>query len=142
VRMRYTRNRRFRRRNALHDIPLTPLIDVALTLLVIFMVASPMLNNVIKVSLPKGNVQEDAHTTQEYVVYVDENNTLFFDGKSMNDADIVKALKEALAGKEDQVVFVKADEAARYGSILELIDTIKDVGGIKHVALATQQKRG
>jgi len=138
--MRYARMRRLKRNNSLHDIPLTPLIDVALTLLVIFMVASPMLNNGIKVSLPKGNVQEDAHTTQEYVVYVDQNNTLFFDGKPMDDVAIVQALKDALAGKEDQVVFVKADEAARYGSILELVDTIKDVGGIKHVALATQKR--
>lgn len=137
--MRYTR-RRLKRNNAMHDIPLTPLIDVALTLLVIFMVASPMINNIIKVTLPKGNIQEDPHTMQEIVVYVDQNNTLFFDGKSIDDKDIISVLKTALGGKEDQVVFIKADEGARYGNVLELVDSIKDVGGIKHVALATQKR--
>lgn len=138
--MRYNRSRFKKRTNAMSDIPLTPLIDVALTLLVIFMVASPMINNIIKVSLPKGNVQEDPHTLQELVVYVDHNNTLFFEGKPISDKDVVQALKQALAHKEDQVVFVKADEGARYGSVLELVDSIKDVGGIKHVALATQKR--
>jgi biopolymer transport protein TolR len=131
--------RKKRRNRVLHDIPLTPLVDTALTLLIIFMVASPMINNVIKVTLPRGNVQEGTGTTQDIVVYVDHANTIFFEGKSVDKQAVVTRLKEMLAVQsEDSVVFVKADVDAQYGKVIELLDSIK-VGGVKHVALATQK---
>lgn len=139
--MRSFRRRQRRNQTALNDIPLTPLIDTALTLLIIFMVASPMINNAIKVSLPKSNMQEASNTPQEFVVYVDHTNTIFFDGKSMSDADLVIALNQALAGKEDQVVFIKGDEAAIYGKIYKLVDHIQEkVDGIRHVELVSEKR--
>ena len=73
---------KFRRRRkaatALHDIPLTPLIDTALTLLIIFMVATPMMQNAIKVTLPEGKAQEDGGAKQDLIVYVDKDKKIYF----------------------------------------------------------------
>lgn len=122
------------------DIPLTPLIDTALTLLVIFMVAAPMMHNAIKVTLPKGTQQEGKDIKQELMVYVDAKNELFWDGKKMKVEDICATIKTVCGTKKDQVLFVKADEKSSSGTVLELIDSIKGVGGIQHVALVTQKR--
>ncbi|HEV2916904.1 MAG TPA: biopolymer transporter ExbD [Candidatus Babeliales bacterium] len=131
--------RKRRTRTQLTDIPLTPLIDTALTLLIIFMVASPMLNNMIKVTLPRGKVQEGSGLNQEIVIYIDQKNDIFFDGKSIDISVLITKLKELIGSKQDVIVFVKADEQAQYGTVLELIDNIKSVSGVQHVALATQK---
>jgi len=124
----------------LHDIPLTPLIDTALTLLVIFMIAAPMMHNVIKVTLPRGTQQEGKDLTPEMVVYVDAHNFTYWDSKKMSVDEICAQIKkQAHAHNKDQVLFVKADETASYGTVLELVDRIKGMGVVHHVALATQK---
>jgi biopolymer transport protein ExbD/biopolymer transport protein TolR len=123
----------------LHDIPLTPLIDTALTLLVIFMIAAPMMHNVIKVTLPRGAAQEGTGLTQELIVYIDAHNQIYWDSKNITVADLIATLQKLCDTKQNQVVFVKADEKASYGTVLELVDKIKVVSGIQHVALATQK---
>lgn len=122
------------------DISLTPLIDTALTLLIIFMVATPMMQNAIRVTLPKGKVQEATATQQEIVVYVDQKGTLFLDGKELVLDQLIQALKNMMTSMTDQTVFVKADQGASYGLVIELIDKIKVVGGVKYVALATAKQ--
>ena len=132
--------RRGRSRDSIVDIPLTPLIDTALTLLIIFMVTAPMIQNAIRVDLPKGKAKEDAGAEQELVVFLDKENQLFFNGDKMATDDVIKKV-QTIAGKEgDRTVFVKADQVASYGKVIELVDQIKVVGGIKYVALATQKR--
>src|SRR5438552_7711512 len=134
-RMRTTRPRRSSR---LPEITLTPLIDTALTLLIIFMVTAPMMNNAIRVNLPKGKAREDAGA-QELVVSIDKNGKLFFNSKAMTTKDMLIAeIKQTVGSDHERTVFVKADEAVRYGQVLELVDNIKVVGGISYVALATK----
>src|SRR5580700_2060888 len=135
--MHLTRPRR-RQQRILSDIPLTPLIDTALTLLVIFMITTPMMQNVIKVNLPHGSAQEGNGLKQELIVYIDALNVFYLDGKKMSAIDIVSTLRTACIGKSNQTVFIQADEKAQYGTVIELIDSIKVISGIEHVALATQ----
>src|SRR5579863_2611478 len=114
--------RRFRRRtsNMMFDISMTPLIDVALTLLVIFIVATPMMQNAIRVSLPKGKAKEDNGSRQEIVVYVDKK--IFFNGNEVKPDQLVDALKKKIGDQKDKMVYVKADQVVSYGSVLELVD--------------------
>jgi biopolymer transport protein TolR len=121
------------------DISMTPLIDVALTLLVIFIVATPMMQNAIRVSLPKGKAKEDAGSRQDIVVYVDKDKKIFFNGNEVKPDQLVDALKKKIGDQKDKMVYVKADQVVSYGSVLELVDHIKVVGGISHVVLATQK---
>ncbi len=121
------------------DISMTPLIDTALTLLIIFMITTPMIQNAIRVSLPKGKAKEDAGAQQELVVYVDKDKKLFFNGTELSSEKIVVQLKERVGTDQNKLVYVKADQAVPYGTVLELVDRIKVVGGISHVVLATQK---
>lgn len=124
----------------LADISLTPLIDTALTLLIIFMIATPMMQNAIRVTLPKGSAQEVGTTQQELVIYIDAQGVYFFNGKQLGLPEVIDALKKAVVDQKEQTVFVKADEGSSYGSVIELVDKIKVVGGVKHVALATTKR--
>ena len=122
------------------EIPLTPLIDTALTLLIIFMVTTHMLNheNSIKVDLPKGKIKESENVTQEVVVSVDKNSKLFLNDVSIKELSLLDSLKKAVVGTNQKAIFVKADRTVSYGQVLELVDKIKSVDGIDYVALATQ----
>ena len=135
---RFGRSRR-RHTSALLDISLTPLIDTALTLLVIFMIATPMIQNAIRVSLPKGKAKEDAGAQQELVVYIDKDQKMFFNGTQFAVPALIEQLKLRVQESPSKMVYVKADQGASYGTVLELVDQIKVVGGISHVVLATQK---
>jgi biopolymer transport protein ExbD len=122
------------------EVSLTPLIDTALTLLVIFMITTPMMNNVIKVNLPSSQVDEtDSRVEQETIVYIDKQHKLYLNGTEMNVASIIQALQSMTKQKQVEIVFVKADQLVEYGKVIDLVDTIKMAGGIKYVALATKR---
>lgn len=130
---------RRRAQKTIAEVSLTPLIDTALTLLIIFMVTAPIMNNSIRVTLPKGQSREDAGAKQELIVTIDKQGRLFFNGQPVATSDILIAMiKKQVALDEDRTVFVQADETVFYGKVLELVDNIKVVGGISYVALATK----
>lgn len=137
------RNRRFKgKRHHLADLSMTPLIDVALTLLIMFMVATPLIHNAVKVTLPKGNVQENTkNESDEIIVYIDKNGDFYLNGSTINRSDLIAQIKEMVGTNTEKTVYVKADTDVSYGTVLELVDTIKFVGGIKYVALATQKTK-
>ncbi len=138
--MRYNRFRRQRKPILLPEVSLTPLIDTALTLLVIFMITAPMMNNVIKVELPSSQVDEmDTKVQQETIVYIDKQKKLYLNGIELGLQSIVKELQRLSKAKKVEIVFVKADQAVEYGKVIDLVDTIKMAGGIKYVALATKR---
>ena len=126
------------------EIVLTPLIDTALTLLIIFMVATPMLKkeNALEIELPKGNVKETSDTTeQELIVSVDKTGKISFNNIIMPQTQLIAELTKKTGRNSKKTIFVKADTATAYGLVLELVDTIKQVEGIAYVALATQEPK-
>ena len=132
--------RRSRKIITMPEVSLTPLIDTALTLLVIFMITTPMMNNVIKVELPSSKVDEmDKHVQQETIVYIDAQGKLHLNGQELKLPAIIKELQKMGQQKTVEMVFVKADQAVEYGKVIDLVDTIKMAGGIKYVALATKR---
>lgn len=135
--------RRNRGQGATPTIVLTPLIDTALTLLVIFMVATPMMHRSIKVDLPKGHVDElkQAKHQQDIVVHIDKKGALYLNGNHIRQQELITAIKKLMRGSSQETVVVKADEAVPYGTVITLVDMIKHVGGISYVALATQKPR-
>lgn len=131
--------RRRSRHTTMPEVNVIPLIDVSLMLLVVFMVTTPMLQHGIKVDLPQGQSQEAKGTKQELVVYIDKNSKLFLGDAEMTQDTLINSLKKKTKGNIDQTVFVKADRAVNYGKVIEVVDHIKCVGGIKYVALATHR---
>jgi biopolymer transport protein TolR len=133
------RFKRKKRDSKLPELSMNPLIDTALTLLIIFMVTTPMLQNSINVDLPKGKSQEDTGTKQELVINIDKEENIFFNNEKIELKELNKAIKNQIGDNLDQVVFVKGDESIKYGKLIDVVDSIKYIGGLKNVVLATKR---
>lgn len=136
--------RRSRRRlqEPTFEVSLTPLIDTALTLLIIFMVTTPMLHNAIRVDLPKGNAKEGDSQQQEYVVTIDKNSQVFFNNKPVTLDTLGSVVKEQLAmngNAQDKRIWIKIDKANSCDTLIGTIDCIKVIGGVQDVAVITQK---
>jgi biopolymer transport protein TolR len=118
------------------EISLTPLIDTALTLLVIFIVTAPMVQNGIKVDLPQGNSREVGRE-QEFVVTIDKRNQLYFNACPVKQKNLVPTVLTAMKNNDEASVFIKADEQVSYGSVIAVVDELK-MAGIKYVAMSTR----
>ncbi len=132
-----------RQKGLLHpEISLTPLIDTAWVLLVIFMVASPMIKKEagLQVELPKGNMEEVKDASgNDITVSLDKSGKIFLNDTLVVEKQLIDKLKKKIGTGSEKTVFVKADTGAPYGKVIELVDTIKYVGGVKYVALATSK---
>jgi len=137
--------RRKRRVIAQPEITLTPLIDTALTLLIIFMVTTPMIQNSIKIDLPKGQAQEGGKEQQELVVTIDKKDTIYCNNKMVTLEMLGQEIQQKLAqmpNKEKTRVWIKPDSQSCSGCLTSVIDCIKVVGGVKDVAIATEKPSG
>jgi len=137
---------KLKRRRTLHTIPelgLTPLIDTALTLLIIFMVTTPMIHNAIKVKLPEGQSQEGGAQNPELVVTIDTSGNIFLNNKSVTIEQIGNEIKKLVQQLKISApsVWVHIDEMRSCGTLLSIIDRIKMVGGINDVKIALAPTR-
>lgn len=131
------RSRRQTHASGVPEITLTPLIDTCLTLLIIFMVTSPMINNSIKVDLPKGKLQEVQGVQEDLVVHLDKQRHLYLNGTPFKKDKLLSELKKRVAGQRNKTVFVKGDGKVIYEEVFGLVEDIKGIGGIDRVALAS-----
>ena len=122
------------------EINVTPLIDVALTLLIVFMVTTPMIKKEkgLHVQLPKGDIQEVPKTTQkEIIICIDAKGTLSINGQVLSLEKLLEKLHFLVGKQQDKTVFIEADKGVTYGIVIELVETIKKIEGIGYVALPT-----
>ncbi len=133
---RFLKKKKRGRRIEMPTISLNPLIDTALTLLVIFMITAPIVQNGIKVDLPFGKSKE-VGSQQELVVTLRKDNKLFFNSYPITKEGLVDSVKKALVQKDDIPVYVKADETVSYGKVIEIVDQLK-FAGVKFVAMSTR----
>ncbi|MFH0898295.1 MAG: biopolymer transporter ExbD [bacterium] len=129
--MRKSRTKRFR----MPEITLTPLIDTALTLLIIFIVTAPAIQNGIKIDLPYGKSKE-VGVQQDLVVSLNKEGVVYFNSYPVKKEELVQTIKKALEGKEDTPVYVRADQVVSYGNVIEIVDNLKQAG-VKYVAMST-----
>ncbi len=135
--------RRKRRITTPHlEVSLTPLIDTALTLLIIFMVTTPMIQNSILINLPKGHAKEGGTQAQELVVTIDRNEKIYFNNNPIEHKQLSDEIRKVIMPEDQEKrVWVKVDEACSTKCLIETIDSIKIIGGVKDVAIATEQAR-
>jgi len=132
--MNRNRQRRGKRSGLAPNVSLTPLIDMALTLLVVFMVAAPVAHHAIRVDLPRGTT-EDAFNKKirDIVVGVDQQERYFLDDKPLARDALVREIRE-IAQQQPVVVFIRVDRRASAGSTIELLEVLRSVEGIQSVA--------
>lgn len=121
------------------DLSLTPLVDTALTLLIIFMVTTPIMRHAVRVQLPKGSTEEAKGVQEELVVYVDKDNVLFFNNQKTTTVQLIKELQNIINKRPKISLFIRADKRASWGTVLELFDSLRTIKGIGHVVLPTQK---
>lgn len=137
--MRSTR-KRTRAKRGMTDITLTPLIDTALTLLVIFMITAPMMRNSINIQLPQGQVKELQDDHPKLFIQINTKGELFFDGKPIDNRDkLIATIKAEAARTKITTVVIEGDERVDYGAVFGLVDQIKRVGGIHEVAMSSRR---
>ncbi len=105
------------------------------------MVTTPLIQNGIKVELPKGQVSEIdlAQQPKEWIVSIDAQGILYLNGQSYSSEDLLQQLRYASENSGVESVVVRADAGASFGTIIELVDAIKNIGKIHYVAFATEK---
>jgi biopolymer transport protein TolR len=126
----------------LGEINVTPLVDVVLVLLLIFMVTAPMMSRGIDVSLPVAD-QPQIPQEDRITVSIRADGRVFVADQPVNIALLEDRLRGLTSGSPDSVVYLRADESLRYGSVIEVVDVIKRAGidRIGFVYLLPEEKR-
>ena len=115
---------------ALSDINVTPLVDVILVLLIIFMVTAPMMSRGIDVRLPKTESGSDANEDR-LVVSVDRDSTIYLNDRPVNLALLTDKLKSEMQRTGTDFIFLRADQDVSYGRVMSVMDQIKRAGADK-----------
>jgi len=124
------------RRASLAEINVTPLVDVVLVLLIIFMVTAPMMQRGVDVQLPRAESSTGAEE-QRLIVTIDRANRVYLNESSMALSELEKRLKAVAPGYKDPFVYLRADQSVPYGRVMAVMDRIKK-SGIERVGLVTE----
>ena len=123
------------------EINVTPMVDVMLVLLIIFMVVTPMLQKGISVDMAKVNNPEqmpDADKEDAVVVAVTRDGNIFLGNTQVQKADLSGQVKDRIANKLDKTVYLKSDARAKYGDVVAIVDEIRSAG-VDQLGLLTER---
>src|SRR4029079_440494 len=121
---------------ALADINITPLVDVVLVLLIIFMVTAPVLQSGIEVNVPKTRTVKEI-TEERMVISIDKQQRVFMGNDPVNINEIGERLHQKVRDPSRQFIFVRADEDVPFGAFATVMDAVKS-SGITNVSIVTQ----
>ena len=125
------------------NINVTPMVDVMLVLLIIFMVITPMLQKGQSVDLAKTNnpiQMPDADKEDALIVAVMRDGRVFFDTQQVGPEELTNKVKERVQNRVNKTVYVKADARAKYKSVVDVVDDVRSAG-VDQLGLLTEQRR-
>ena len=123
------------------DINVTPMVDVMLVMLIIFMVITPMLTKGVSVDLVKTKnpiPMQAADKSDAIVVAVTRDGKTYLNTTQMLPEDLPSKVKDLLLNRLDKTVFLKADSRARYGRVVDVVDNLR-AAGVDQLGLITEQ---
>lgn len=122
------------------DINVTPLVDVMLVLLIIFMITAPMLHQGMEVDLPKSTAAAEIpmRVDDPLVMTLKKDGLVYIREQPVHPSLLVDRLKGLLAGRKDDQVFIKGDRDISYGQFIEVIGLL-NTGGIEHIGLVAEK---
>ena len=112
------------------EINVTSLVDVAFTLLVIFIITAPILQGGVEVDIPEGAVAPLESVNEPVIVTIDRVGTVYLEDQPIAMSDLSSLLRRMVEGRSGATVFVRADSAVSYGPVLEAIAMINEVEGV------------
>jgi biopolymer transport protein ExbD/biopolymer transport protein TolR len=126
------------------DINVTPMVDVMLVMLIIFMVITPMLSKGVSVTLPKTDnpiPMKAADKSDAIVVAVTRDGHVFLNVDPVTPDQLAPKVKDLLSGRTDKTVFVKSDARAKYQAVLDVVQNLQ-AAGVDQLGLLTEQQQG
>ncbi len=128
------------------DINVTPMVDVMLVLLIIFMVITPMLQKGISVDLARTNnprQMPDADKEDAVVIAISRDGRIYLGSTPVKREEITEKVKDRIATKLDKTVYVKSDARAKYGTVVGVVDDVR-AAGVDQLGLLTEkiERRG
>ena len=123
--------------DAISQINVTPLVDVMLVLLIIFMVTAPILQQGVSVDLPKVAAGPLAGQEEQLVVNVGKGGQLYLNDTPMTPEQLTTKLAAIAAARPDRPLYVRADQAVSYGQVMRVMGAVHDAG-LTRVGLVTE----
>jgi len=123
------------------DINVTPLVDVMLVLLIIFMVITPMLQKGFSVDMAKAmnpRLMQDAEKEDATIIAVTRDGKMYLGNTQIKLDEITTKVKDRIAAKLDKTVYVRSDARAKYGDFLKVVDNVR-AAGVDSLGLITEK---
>jgi len=130
-----------KRRPPMADINVTPMVDVMLVLLVIFMVTAPLLTVGVQVDLPKTKAKAIAGSDEPLAVSIDRDGNVYVQDTQMELGAVVPRLQAISDNNPEVRIFVRGDANVDYGSVMKVMGVL-NAAGFSRVALITTQQHG
>ena len=125
----------------LADINVTPLVDVMLVLLIIFMITAPMLHQGIEVALPQADSESlPMRVDDPLVLSINLDGLVYVQADPVHPSQLVERLLPLLESRQDKSVFLKGDRQLAYGKVIEVLDILHR-GGITQIGMVTERPR-
>jgi biopolymer transport protein ExbD/biopolymer transport protein TolR len=127
---------------AVADINVTPMVDVMLVLLIIFMVITPMLQKGVSVNMAQASNprdMQDADKEDAVVLAVSRDGKIYLGSDPIKEDEITVKVKDMLANKLDKTVYVKSDTGAKYGVVVTVVDNVR-AAGVDSLGLLTEKR--
>jgi len=124
------------------NINVTPMVDVMLVLLIIFMVITPMLNNKVQLDLPVASaaiIMENANKEDAITVAVTRDGKTFLGADQVTPDQLGPKIAEKLENKTDKEVYLRADVRAKYGKVMDVVDNIR-TAGVSELGMLTEKR--
>jgi biopolymer transport protein TolR len=132
-----------RTQSALAEINITPLVDVVLVLLLIFMLTAPVLQSGVEVAIPKTRSVNQL-TEERMVVTIDKDQNIFLQDKPINVNNLTARLKADVGSGKDpakRIIYLRADEQVPFGAFASVMDAVKRAG-ITNISIVTRPLEG
>jgi biopolymer transport protein TolR len=131
------RRSRARKHSPMHEINVTPFVDVMLVLLIIFMVTAPMLTSGVPIELPETKGQQLQTNKDPVTLSVDRSGKVFIQETEIKLDDIAPKLKAIAKNGYDEQIFIRGDKGIDYGTVMRVMGRVKAAGFTK-VSLVTE----
>ena len=132
--------RGLRRGGLMSDINVTPMVDVMLVLLIIFMVAAPLLTSGVPIDLPQTAAKAMSIESKPITVTVRPDGALFLGEDQIDATTLLASVNAAAEGNLEQRLYIRGDATADYGLIMDVMGTLSGAG-YAHIGLITEQKK-
>ena len=127
-----------RRYKPMAEINVTPLVDVMLVLLIVFMVTAPLITSGVDVNLPQANAKPVNSDSTPITITVNAQDQIYLQNSQVELSNLVATLQQISQNNQDRRIFVRGDKTVSYGDMLAVMATITQ-GGFTKVALLAQQ---